>query len=211
MPVDRRTVRWQMTVDCHPDQHVIENAMSLQLPLHCPSTFCLRPFTDPLMHRLNRSLIVPSTFSCVADVESVQLVVRVVQPANGDDVGSRMHSLASSSVLERDKAMILDQRLNEQLLLSEAGHSHLSSASVSLREIDTRPLQALDHLYRFSLIHEVCIDFKRHLSAEDMMSAANSLLSAGLQRAIVIPPHAVYLRGVRFRPQSLVFQQQASV
>lgn len=198
-----RPGKWEVAVDCDLKSYVIENAMTLEVNSGYASSLMLKTsdFLNVLSFRINKYLLVPQSFSCSRDVQLIRFVVRVVVPKISVD--SRLQWLKDVSVLERQRSLIATQKLNHNLLLKET--QNWPSVSTFVNEINTLPLQSLDPLYQLCSIHEVCIDFARHFPISEMTSIMESVVSAGLQSQVTIPGHSIYLRGVQFRPESLVF------
>lgn len=179
--------------------------MTLEVPSGYASSLMLynTAETNTLYHRLIRYSLVPLSFRCTSDVQLIRFVVRVLLPDQSND--SFVQMLKKVSVLERERAFITSGELRPDLILKES--HNWPSVTAEVNKIDTRPLQLLDHLYRFCSIHEVCIDFAGYSPMSEMTSVMESILSAGLQSQVTIPAHSIYLRSVHFRPESLIFRK----
>lgn len=194
-----------MAVDTDLENVVLENAMTLEIPSGYASSLMLMyspHFAHTLTYRLIRYLLVPQSFSCTSDVQMIRFVVRVLLPNRSND--SFVQLLKKVSVLERERAFITSGELRPDLILNES--KNWPSVTAYVNEIDTRPLQLLDHLYQFCSIHEVCIDFAAYSPMSEMTSVMESILSAGLQSQVTIPAHSIYLRSLLFKPESLIFR-----
>ena len=200
---DSRPGKWEIAVESDLRHFVMENAMTLEVRSGYASSLMLNTsaFLNTVSHRLIKYLLVPHSFSCTSDVQMIRFVVRVVLPNHSVD--SFVQLLKKVSVLERERSLITGGELNPDLLFKEA--LNWPSVTTAVNEIDTRPLQSLDHLYRLCSIYEICIDFGRYFPISEMTLVMQSILSAGLQSQVTIPAHSIYLRGVHFRPESLVF------
>lgn len=185
--------------------YVMENAMTMSLEsgLSWTQVLPVAPFLNTLSHQVNRCILVPHSFSCKCDIRRIRFIIRILSPVEKQE--SLVKYLKNVSVLERDRALITNHKLNVEQLMQE---SKRCPVDVSVNIVDNSRLQLLDPLYSNSLLHEVCVDFDQHMPMKEMVQQMEGIVAAGLESEVSLPEYSIYLRGMEFRGEALNFRRK---